>query len=55
MSDQSSIRDSLPELTSRRLLMVAHTNSAHTARWARYFQTAGMIVRVISPVDDTIS
>lgn len=46
---------SLPELAHRRLLMVAHSNSAHTARWARYFQNEGMIVRVISPVDDLIS
>ena len=46
---------SLPDLAGRRLLLVAHSNSAHTGRWARYFQGAGMIVRVISPVDDLIS
>ena len=55
MSDPSSVRKPLPELTTRRLLMVAHTNSAHTARWARYFQNAGMVVRVISPLEDTIA
>ena len=41
-------------LSGRRLLMVAHSNSAHTARWARYFAAQGMVVRVISPVDDLI-
>ena len=46
---------SLSDLAGRRLLLVAHSNSAHTGRWARYFQEAGMIVRVISPVADVIS
>lgn len=41
-------------LQSRRLLMVAHSNSAHTGRWARYFQGRGMMVRVISPAPDRI-
>ena len=35
--------------------MVAHGNSAHTARWARYFQQCGMVVRVVSPTPDKIS
>jgi len=34
--------------------MVAHSNSAHTARWAGYFQHLGMVVRVISPTPDAI-
>ena len=42
------------DLTHRRLLMIAHSNSAHTGRWARYFQERGMVVRVISPTPDLI-
>ena len=41
-------------LSSRRLLLVAHANSAHTGRWANYFKDQGMIVRVISPTPDLI-
>src|SRR5947209_405242 len=41
-------------LRGRRLLMLAHSNSAHTARWARYFQQRGMGVKVVSPVEDRI-
>src|SRR5947209_431456 len=42
-------------LRGRRLLMVAHANSAHTGRWAGYFQdTQGMTVRVVSPTPDAI-
>jgi L-malate glycosyltransferase len=44
------------DLRGRRLLMVAHANSAHTGRWARYFQDVqGMTVRVISPTPDPIA
>ncbi len=43
-------------LQGRRLLMVAHANSAHTGRWARYFQDQqGMSVRVVSPTPDAIA
>ena len=43
-----------PDLAGRRLLMVAHANSAHTGRWARYFRDLGMSVRVVSPTPDAI-
>lgn len=41
-------------LKAARLLMVAHSNSTHTHRWARYFQDQGMHVEVISPFPETI-
>jgi glycosyltransferase involved in cell wall biosynthesis len=50
--DRSS--ESVSPLVGRRLLMVAHSNSAHTGRWARYFQDTGMMVRVVSPTPDVI-
>lgn len=42
-------------LFAKRLLMVAHSNSTHTSRWANYFQTRGMQVLVVSPLSDTIA
>jgi glycosyltransferase involved in cell wall biosynthesis len=36
--------------------MVAHSNSAHTGRWARYFQIdQGMKVLVVSPMPDKVA
>ncbi len=42
-------------LRGRRLMMVAHANSAHTGRWAHYFQEQGMIVQVVTPVDEPVA
>lgn len=42
-------------LQGKRLLMVAHSNSIHTSRWARFFQSRGMEVLVISPLPDPIA
>lgn len=41
-------------LRGARLLMVAHTNSTHTQRWAHYFQSCGMTVLIISPFKDPV-
>jgi L-malate glycosyltransferase len=51
MADLSDITS---DFSGRRLLMVAHANSAHTGRWARYFRDHGMIVRVVSPTPDAV-
>jgi glycosyltransferase involved in cell wall biosynthesis len=41
-------------LQGARLLMVAHSVSTHTHRWAHYFQDQGMRVTVVSPFDHPI-